>query len=70
MPEDTSTLAHFSSAYLASLRSCSDCGEYVEVAKMITKPDSRVICVGCDKRVARLTAKKAQINLFGQQSLI
>jgi hypothetical protein len=51
-------------------RSCSICFAYAPVVEMIQKTDGRVICEKCDRRIDKLTAKRAQLDLFGQQSLL
>lgn len=52
---------------LGPLRSCSDCIAYVPATQMIPKPDGRVICPGCERRLERAATEKAQENLFTQQ---
>lgn len=50
-------------------RSCADCLQYAPVWAMTTKLDGRVICAKCNDKVRKITAERAQMNMFGQQSL-
>jgi hypothetical protein len=49
------------------MRACGDCFAYAPLKDMITKADGRVICRSCQSKLDRLSAEKAQPDLFVEQ---
>ena len=51
-------------------RACADCEAYTPAGEMVTKQDGRSICKPCDRKAKDKGAARAQLEFFGQQSLI
>ena len=51
-------------------RGCADCEAYIRATELIEKQDGRLICPRCDNKARNLGAARAQLEMFGQQSLI
>lgn len=55
------------SSRIVEQRACADCERYAALSTMTTKADGRVICAGCQSKLERLAAEKAQPSLFVEQ---
>lgn len=51
-------------------RACSDCNQYALETAMITQKDGRVTCKRCDRAAKDKASDRAQLDFFGQLSLI
>lgn len=49
------------------LRACGDCLQYAPVKDMVTKPDGRIICPGCQKAIDARARERDQGNMFVTQ---
>lgn len=50
-------------------RACSDCSEYAVVGEMLETPAGNMVCGRCARRRERMAGERAQLTMFGQDSM-
>lgn len=54
----------------APLRSCQECIGYAPESEMVALNDGRIVCRSCARKVRKMGAERAQLSMFGQDSLM
>lgn len=50
-------------------RSCQECTSYAPESQMVSLSDGRMVCKPCARKVRKVGAERAQLSMFGQNSL-